>query len=27
MPGGTEAMAIFHQLIYELWKEGTLTRP
>eukprot|EP00973_Karenia_brevis_P009925 1340833-Karenia_brevis.AAC.1 len=26
-PGGTEALAIFQQLLYELWKQGGLERP
>ena len=27
MPGGAESLAIFHQLLHELWREGALTRP
>ena len=27
MPGGTETMSIFHQLIFDLWKDGAITRP
>ena len=27
MSGGAEALAIFHQLLYDIWREGGMTRP